>query len=196
MPLPQPANKQKIDALLKPLAQRLIKYLLVFVGVYALIGFLLVPLAIKVAAPWLASQYLNQRQLSMAWPYVNPFSMRIALDQLVLEDLTETPLVSLDNFTVDLAWTKLLQSRLSIEEVKLSGLQLNVAYIDEKRLNIDDLLQLYRPAAAGNETNTGSANISDANASNDAMPIDVTSVQLDNIQLLLQSQTEQTMPPG
>ena len=202
MPLQHPADKPKFDGLCKRLARfRPIKYLLVFVGVYALIGFLLIPLAIKVAAPWLASQYLNQRQLSMDWPYVNPFTMRIALKQLALADLTEKPLALLDNLTVDVAWTKLLQGRLTIQEVSVSGVQLHLAYIDEQRLNIEDLLQLYRPTAADDKADTRSENTAHNAQANEAMPVDVTYVQLENIQLLLQSQPEydsdsaqQTMP--
>lgn len=117
---------------------------------YALAGFWLVPIVIRHQA---ASYGKNElaRQLSIGEVRFNPFTLRLAANNIALAEADGAPLLSVDAVAVHLRWSSLVRRAWSFGEVTVTAPRANLLIAPDGRFNLAALLDTLaqRPHEAG-----------------------------------------------
>jgi hypothetical protein len=115
--------------------------------IYALAGFFLVPLvATKLAGDAVRSEY--GRDLRIGAIRFNPFTLRLAVDELFLPDADGSPLLTLDRLLVDLELNSIWRRALSFRAISLDGLALQAVIRRGGALNLAELQPARPPGPA------------------------------------------------
>ncbi|MGB5465945.1 MAG: DUF748 domain-containing protein, partial [Sedimenticolaceae bacterium] len=126
----------------KPL-RRMSAYLAVFVaalvGIYALVGFVLVPYLIQRMAPAAVAEHL-QRELELHHVAFNPFTLRLTLQGLTLREPQGATLASIAETTIDLDAGPLLKREIWLSELQLIGPWVNLEIAADGELNLARLI--------------------------------------------------------
>jgi hypothetical protein len=105
---------------IKWLSPRRIRFwLLVLLVLYTLIGFFAVPWAVKSMAVKTAKEDFN-RDLNIENVYTNPFTLKLHIDGLVLEDTDDQELVSWERLAVDFAWSSIINRAWTFNSIHLN----------------------------------------------------------------------------
>ena len=113
--------------------------LAVLAAVVAVLGFLVAPRLIRNALEKDGSAYLRRR-VTVAEVRVNPFTLSIDVDGLVVADRDAPRLVAWEKLHVRLAPWRLLQGYAGVAEVRLTRPFFRAALDRQGRLNVQDLL--------------------------------------------------------
>lgn len=118
---------------------------------YSLIGFLLLP--------WLAERQVTsllrerlQLETEIESLYLNPFTFYTELDGLNIAQLDGSPLVSLQNFSADLQFTRLLLLQVRLNDIALSGLDLHLTRESETTNTLSVLAERWQASQPADDT--------------------------------------------
>ncbi|CAI8808871.1 DUF748 domain-containing protein [Methylococcus capsulatus] len=108
---------------------------LALTGLYALLGFLILPKLVEQFAPELAARYLK-RQLSIAEVGFNPFRFSLELRGFVLAEVSGEPLLSFGRLLLDFEPASLLEDTWTFSEVLIEQPSADLVVDEEGRLNL------------------------------------------------------------
>lgn len=109
------------------------------VGAYTLAGFWLVPRLVQDQLPKLAQSQLGARA-SVGAVQFNPYTLRLAAQDLSLSEGDGTPLATLGELTLDLEWSSLLRRAWTLAEVRLTAPQVQLSIAANGDFNLARLL--------------------------------------------------------
>ncbi len=128
--------------LIKPPHEKLKKYTLIAalcIGVYAAIGFLLIPWLIRWQVPAQIQKHLG-RESSLEKVSFNPFTLELTLHGFQLLEADGRPFVRFDRFYVNYGlWESLARFAAAVQEISLEAPYVHVARLPEGRFNFSDL---------------------------------------------------------
>lgn len=108
------------------------------VALYAALGFLAVPrLATNLAQDTVKADY--GRDLAVGEVRFNPFTLTLEVDELMLPDADDSPMLGFDRLLVDLDVNSIWRRALSFRAIKLDGLAVNAVVRKGGNLNLADL---------------------------------------------------------
>ncbi|RUO31869.1 hypothetical protein CWE12_02410 [Aliidiomarina sedimenti] len=130
-------------------------WLLVLLSLYTLLGFFAVPWAVHYVATNTAEQDFD-RELQIEAVRANPFTLTLRVDGLVLNDIDEQELISLDRLSVNFAWASIINRAWTFNSIRLDE-----PTIHEERFESGETRFTRLAAAAtdtsGEESDDGSA---------------------------------------
>lgn len=110
-------------------------------GVYAVLGFFVLPTLIKSKLPTLIQQKTG-RKTSISTVRFNPFSLRLSLQKFELQERDGQPFAGFDDFFIDInAPHSITQAALVIDNVSLSKPVVRIAKDKDGAFNFKDLLK-------------------------------------------------------
>lgn len=124
------------------------------VGLYALVGFVLLPYLIKEYGVPAASEQL-QRPVVVREVAFNPFTLALRLNGLEVREQDQTPIIGFEEFVVNLRATTLFFQTLGFDEIRLVMPFVAARVNREGKLNLLGLVPSSDKAAAPVETATG-----------------------------------------
>lgn len=107
-------------------------------GAYTLAGFWLLPAVLQDQIPKLAQSALG-RPASVGAVRFNPYTLRLELKDLALNERDGTPLATLGALTLDLEWSSLPRRAWTLAEVRLSAPSVHLRLDRQGRLNLAQL---------------------------------------------------------
>jgi len=127
-------------------SHRVRKALLIFaivVGVYGLFGFLAAPYLIRQQIQTRASAALS-RHVTVRGVHLNPYTLRLQLDQLQIADRDGTsPFVDLDEAVINASWSSLFRMAPVLDELVLQHPRIRVGRSADQRFSFSDLIERY-----------------------------------------------------
>ncbi|RUO34834.1 DUF748 domain-containing protein [Aliidiomarina soli] len=120
-------------------------WLLVLLILYTLLGFFAVPWAVHYFATNTAEQDFD-RELQIESVRANPFTLTLRVDGLVLNDIDEQELISLERLSVNFAWASIINSAWTFNRIRLDD-----PIIHEERFESGET-RFTRLAAAATDT--------------------------------------------
>lgn len=108
-------------------------------GVYAALGFWVVPLAIKNQLPKLAQSELARRA-SVGEVTFNPFTLRLAMADLSLSEADGAPLFGIGRLAVELQWRSVTRRAWSFAEIRVTAPSANLVIAPDGKFNLAELL--------------------------------------------------------
>jgi len=108
-------------------------------ALYAAAGFWLLPFLIKDQVPRLAQSQLA-RQASVRDVRVNPFTLRLAAEDLRLAEADGTPLFSVGALDIQLRWRSLLRRAWTFAAIRVAAPSANLVIAPDGRFNLAQLL--------------------------------------------------------
>ncbi|HSV35743.1 MAG TPA: DUF748 domain-containing protein, partial [Ramlibacter sp.] len=112
---------------------------------YAVLGFGIVPLAIKSQLPqW--GQSALEHQASVGQVTFNPFTLRLEAADLRLAQADGAPLFAVGKLAVELQWRSLVRWAWSFAEIRITGPHVSLAIAPDGRFNLAELLARFKPA--------------------------------------------------
>ncbi|HEX3125081.1 MAG TPA: DUF748 domain-containing protein, partial [Rhodanobacteraceae bacterium] len=122
--------------------------LLTAVVIYGLLGFLAAPPIIRQQIETRVSAALS-RPVTLAAAHLNPYTLRLQLDQLHIADRDgKSPFVDIDQTVIDVSWSSLLRMAPVLDELLLQRPHLRFARSADQRFNFTDLIERYASAPA------------------------------------------------
>ncbi len=120
----------------------------VAVAAYALVGFVLVPKAVRFAATKFVRDNYG-RTLSMSEVRANPFRLTLEIDQLAFPDHDAKPMIALGRLALDFeAWASLWQRAYVFKHVVITRPELHAVARKDGSFNLEDLVLPPDPDAA------------------------------------------------
>jgi hypothetical protein len=130
-------------------SRRLRKPLLILVialVIYGLLGFLAAPPIIRQQIETRASTALS-RPVTLAAAHLNPYTLRLQLDQLHIADRDgNLPFVDIDQTVIDASWSSLFRFAPVLDELVLQRPRIRVGRSADQRFNFTDLIERYASA--------------------------------------------------
>ena len=106
---------------------------------YAIVGFWLVPLAVRHQVPRVAQAELG-RQASIGKVGFNPFTLRLVASDLRLAEADGTPLFAVGNLAAQLQWQSLFRRAWSFAEIRVTRPSANLLIAPDGKFNVAELL--------------------------------------------------------
>lgn len=122
------------------------KFLLIPIGLIAFV-LLFAWLALPPLLQWQAEKVVLERsghQLSLGKPEINPLKLTVRVPALNLQTPQGEPLAAFEEFYIDLSGTDLFSGVIALDEIRLLGLQLNVALLPEGKTNFTPLIDAFK----------------------------------------------------
>ena len=141
------------------------------VGLYALVGFVLLPYLIKEYGVPAASEQL-QHPVVVRDVAFNPFTLALRLNGLEVREQDQTPIIGFEEFVVNLRATTLFFQTLGFDEIRLVMPFVAARVNREGKLNLLGLVPSSDKAAAPVETATGEPKR--------MMPLEIGLLEIDN----------------
>jgi hypothetical protein len=130
-------------------SRRLRKSLLILVialVIYGLLGFLAAPPIIRQQIETRASAALS-RPVALAAVHLNPYTLRLQLDQLRVADRDgKLPFVDIDQTVIDASWSSLFRMAPVLDGLVLQRPHIRVGRSADQRFNFTDLIERYASA--------------------------------------------------
>ncbi|HET7777079.1 MAG TPA: DUF748 domain-containing protein, partial [Rudaea sp.] len=127
-------------------SQRVRKTLLIIgivLVVYGLFGFLAAPYIIRQQIETRASTALSRR-VTLGAVHLNPFTLRLQLDQLHIADRDgPAPFVDLDQAVINASWSSLFRMAPVLDELVLQHPRVRVGRSADQRFSFTDLIERY-----------------------------------------------------
>ena len=123
--------------------------------VYALFGFIILPLVLKPQVIEIIQNETNSK-ISIDSISFNPFIFKLKLSDVELSSLDDKPLLSFESLLIDVELYSLLRSAIHIHELTLRQPKIHVVYNDDKTINLLNILK------EKEETKTADSNESSA----------------------------------
>ena len=128
------------------------KYIFYAIGIYALLGFVILPYFLKPQIIKIVEQQTNSK-LSCESIYFNPFVFTFSLNDVVLHNLQNQKLVSFKKFGVDLELYSLFRGVIHLKSITLQEPKVFVELSKEKQINLLSILKP-SPTSSTQETKT------------------------------------------
>ena len=128
-------------------------YSLLFI--YALVGFVLLPIILKPQITKAANEALNAK-LSIESIYINPFIFKVELEGLELKDLKDKHLVSFKSLEVDVELYSLFVSALHVKSLTLQKPKISLVYNQDKSFNLANIVKPNEEAKSDEKDKTNS----------------------------------------
>ena len=116
------------------------KILYSLVPLYAILGFVLLPIILKPQITSAANEALNAK-LSVESIYINPFIFKVELSGVELKDLQDNHLVSFKSLEVDVELYSLFVSALHVKSITLQKPKVSLVYNQDKSINLANILK-------------------------------------------------------
>ncbi len=107
---------------------------------YAILGFILLPLALKSQLTEIVQKQLNAK-ISIDSIYFNPFIFRLKLNDIKLIDAQESHLLSLKSLTINLELYSLFNSALHLKNLELEEPKISLIYKKDKSINFVSIIK-------------------------------------------------------
>jgi uncharacterized protein involved in outer membrane biogenesis len=120
------------------------KYLFYALGIYAILGFVVLPLFLKPQIIKIVEEQTNSK-VSCESVYFNPFVFTFSLNDVILHNLQNQKLVSFKKFGVDLELYSLFRGAIHLKSITLQDPKVFVELSKEKQIN---LLSILKPSAS------------------------------------------------
>jgi len=131
-----------------------ITYTLLAIGVYALIGFLLLPMIVQ---PMLSDELSVQlyRKTSIASVEINPFALSVTINQLAIEGKHTGQLFGFEKLIVNYQILALFKKTIAFDEISIVRPNLNLILLESGEYNFDDIVNAMSSNASDeNETSS------------------------------------------
>lgn len=109
-------------------------------AVYGLLGFIILPLVLKPQLIKIVEENTNAHILVDS-VYFNPFIFKLALSDVQLQSLENSPLVTFKTFLVNLEPTSLFYGALHIKTIQLKEPKIHLTYNKDKTLNLLNIIK-------------------------------------------------------
>ena len=116
------------------------KILYSLVPLYAILGFILLPIILKPQIISAANKALNAK-LNVESIYINPFVFKAELSGVELKDLQNNHLVSFESLCVDFELYSLFASALHVKSIILQNPKVSLVYNQDKSINLANILK-------------------------------------------------------
>lgn len=116
------------------------KIILSLLSLYAVLGFIILPIVLKSKVVEIANEKINAN-LSIDDIDFNPFIFRLLIYGVKLEDLSGKHLVSFDSFEIDINPHKLYNGTINIKKVLLSNPEILLEQSKDKTFNLASILK-------------------------------------------------------
>ena len=123
-------------------------------GVYAVVGFGLLPGIIKSQLPKYAETGL-ERKASIGQLSFNPFTLRLEAQDLRLTEADGAPLFAVGGLAVEMQWRSLFRRAWSFAEIRISQPSVQLAIARDGKFNIAELLATIEKHQQPDEPSTG-----------------------------------------
>ncbi|WP_266181476.1 DUF748 domain-containing protein [Dyella humicola] len=111
--------------------------------VFGLLGFLAAPSIIRSQIESRASAAL-QRPVTVGAAHLNPYTLRLQLDQLHIADRDgKSPFVDIDQAVIDASWTSVFRMAPVLDELALQHPRIHIVRTADQRFNFSDLIDRY-----------------------------------------------------
>lgn len=155
--------------------RRALRWLAGFVVIYSLLGFFLVPWLVKSQLSSLLQDRL-QLETEIESLSFNPYTFYTELNGMAIREADGSPLLTLESFSADLQFTRLLILQVRLAQVALSGMDLHLARNSETDNTLSSLAQRWQNSQPATATEAQTAE-----EPSSLFPLTVASVQLDNL---------------
>lgn len=112
-------------------------------ALYAAVGFWGVPALVRWQLPRIAAAQL-ERPASVGTVRFNPFTLRLQLRDLRLDEADGSPLLAVQGIDADLEWRSLVQRAWVLREVRIDGPQAHLGLSRDGRFNVSGLVDTLR----------------------------------------------------
>ena len=111
--------------------------------VFGLLGFLAAPFIIRSQIEKRASVAL-QRQVTLGAVHLNPYTLRLQLDQLHIADGDgKTPFVDIDQTVINASWGSLFRLKPVLDELALQRPRIHLVRTGDQRFNFSDIIDRF-----------------------------------------------------
>ncbi len=118
------------------------------VVVFGLLGFLAAPYLIRSQIEKHASAAL-QRQVTLGAVHLNPYTLRLQLDQLHIADSDgKSPFVDIDQAVINASWGSLFRLKPVLDELSLQRPRLRIVRTGDQRFNFSDIIDRFNATPA------------------------------------------------
>ena len=129
------------------------KVFLYLVIVYALAGFILIPLVLKPQFIKIL-QAQTKTKVTLSGVYFNPFLFKLQLSGLKIKSLQDQPLFSLESIFIDVDPSSLLYGAVHLHLLELERPEINLVRNRDKSINLMNILKQNKPQTKQNKNNT------------------------------------------
>ena len=115
----------------------------IVVVVFGLLGFLAAPYLIRSQIEKRASAAL-QRQVTLGAAHLNPYTLRLQLDQLHIADRDgKSPFVDVDEAVINASWGSLFRLKPVLDELSLQHPRIRLVRTGDQRFNFSDIIDRF-----------------------------------------------------
>ncbi|MDR3446305.1 MULTISPECIES: DUF748 domain-containing protein [unclassified Dyella] len=120
--------------------RKIVLILAIVVVVFGLLGFLAAPSIIRSQIEKHATAAL-QRPVTLGAVHLNPYTLRLELDQLHIADQDgKSPFVSIDQAVVNASWSSVFRLKPVLDELSLQGPRIRIVRTGDQRFNFSDII--------------------------------------------------------
>ncbi len=135
--------------LLSPRQRKLVLWAMILLGLYAIIGFFVLPPIVRHVAQKQISQQLN-RETTIASVKINPFALTTTIRGLLIKDHDGEPFVSWDEVFVNFQLSSLFSKAWSFKEISTTKPFVRVQVNKDGSFNFSDLIAKFSTNASPN----------------------------------------------
>ncbi len=147
MPTPDPAPRRL------PFVLRLCLWAIVGIGVYALLGFLVLPPVLKSVLTKQLSQRLH-RETTIRDIHINPFLLTVRVNGLSLKDRSAShPFISFEELFLDLEAASVVKGGPVLKNIRVKAPYLTIVRNEDQTYNFSDLLEEFASKPAPDAKN-------------------------------------------
>jgi len=147
VPTPDPAPRRL------PFVLRLCLWAIVGIGVYALLGFLVLPPVLKSVLTKQLSQRLH-RETTIRDIHINPFLLTVRVNGLSLKDRSAShPFISFEELFLDLEAASVVKGGPVLKNIRVKAPYLTIVRNEDQTYNFSDLLEEFASKPAPDAKN-------------------------------------------
>ena len=137
--------------MLSPRKRKLVWWLIILIGLYAVIGFLVLPSIVRKVAQKQISEQLD-RPATIESVKINPFALTVNIRGLLIKDNDGQPFLSWDEVFVNFQLSSLFSSAWTFREISTTKPFVRVQVNKDGSFNFSDLIAKFSTNAAPNKT--------------------------------------------
>ncbi len=133
-------GKIKAASSLKRLIKNPFAWLIFFVLLYTLVGFVIVPFVAKIKISDIAKERFS-REANVESVSFNPFTFELSLEEFSLLDKDSSVFISLKKFYADLNILPIINGRIELENISVTNPVVTIKKLTESEFNFSDLIK-------------------------------------------------------
>jgi outer membrane protein OmpA-like peptidoglycan-associated protein len=124
---------------MRKVAIKLLKLLLIFLVIYAFVGFVILPYLVQSNFSKIIRQQTSANA-TLGKVYLNPFTFELIIKDLLLHDNENKTLVYFKKFYINVDITTLLKDTIIVQDIYLENFKSNIVIKDDKKTNFQYIL--------------------------------------------------------